>query len=56
MIANSGNPSGCDAISMGKYKNDVTPLLTQWSYVFLALTRLYLVHIPVGVAARLHCF
>ena len=26
-------------ISMGKCKKDVTPLLTHWSYVFLALTR-----------------
>ena len=24
--------------SMGQWKKDVTPLLTQWSYVFLALT------------------
>ena len=28
-------------ISMGQCKKDVTPLLTHWSYVFLALTRLY---------------
>ena len=28
-------------ISMGKYKKDVTPLLTHWSYVILALTHRY---------------
>ena len=28
-------------ISMGKCKEDVTPLLTHWSYVFLALTHRY---------------
>ena len=29
-------------ISMGiQYKKDVTPLLTHWSYIFLALTHLY---------------
>ena len=28
-------------ISMGWYKKDVTPLLTHWSYVFLALTHWY---------------
>ena len=28
-------------ISMGYYKKDVTPLLTHWSYVFLALTHRY---------------
>ena len=26
---------------MGKCKKDVTPLLTHWSYVFLALTHRY---------------
>ena len=29
-------------ISMGYCKNDVTPLLMHWSYVFLALTQLYI--------------
>ena len=28
-------------ISMSQCKKDVTPLLTQWGYVFLALTHLY---------------
>ena len=28
----------CSNLSMGKCKKDVTPLLTHWSYVFLALT------------------
>ena len=28
-------------ISMGKCKKSVTPLLTPWSFVFLALTRRY---------------
>ena len=28
-------------ISMGLCKKDVTPLLTHWSYVFLALTHRY---------------
>ena len=28
-------------ISMGQRKKDVTPLLMHWSYIFLALTRLY---------------
>ena len=28
-------------VSMGECKKDVTPLLTHWSYVFLALTHLY---------------
>ena len=27
--------------SMGQRKKDVTPMLTQWSYIFLALTHLY---------------
>ena len=29
------------AISMGQCKTDVTPMLTHWSYIFLALTHLY---------------
>ena len=29
------------SISMGYCKKDVTPLLTHWSYIFLALTRLH---------------
>ena len=29
-------------ISLGYCKNDVTPLLTHWSYVFLALTHRYI--------------
>ena len=28
--------------SMGLYKKDVTPLLTHWSYVFVALTHRYI--------------
>ena len=34
------------SISMGWCKKDVTPLLTHWSYVFLALTHRYAVHVP----------
>ena len=35
-------------ISMGQCKKDVTPLLTRWSYIFLALTHPYCSssHIP----------
>ena len=33
--------SQCD-ISMGQCRNDVTPLLTHWSYVFLALIHRYM--------------
>ena len=32
-------------ISMGQCKKDVTPLLTHWSYIFLALTHRYVVQI-----------
>ena len=34
-------------ISMAYGKKDVTPLLTQWSYVFLALTHLFVEPIPI---------
>ena len=33
-------------ISMGQYKKDVTPLLTHWSYVFLAVTHWYILLQP----------
>ena len=35
-------------ISMGQCKKDVTPLLTHWSYVFLALTHRSNPYIPFG--------
>ena len=31
----------CYSVSMGQCKKDITPLLTQWNYVFLALTHRY---------------
>ena len=35
-------PTILDSVSMDQCKNDVSPLLTHWSYVFLALTHRYI--------------
>ena len=35
-------------ISAGYCKKDVTPLLTHWSYAFLALTHQYVVYVSSG--------
>ena len=36
-------------ISMGLYKKDLTPFLTHWSYVFLALTHRFVCHYTLNV-------
>ena len=41
-------------ILMGLFKKDITPLLTHWSYVFLALTHRY--YLMMSVICLIHCF
>ena len=40
-VVNGAPEANTDYISMDSWKKDVTPLLTQWSYVFLALINRY---------------
>ena len=41
-----------NSISMGQCVKNVTPLLTHWSYVFLAQTHRYCVNVSTSVVVR----